>query len=99
VFDGKADHVFEAIIKKKYCAIRFWEPQPISVWRHYGGSLMAVGLHTQGDGNGFGETISSIQDGHQTRQCPDHARRRAHPYQLCLHGLPPFLLNFPYGCK
>jgi len=27
--------VFEAIIKKKYRAIAFWEPQLVAAWRHY----------------------------------------------------------------
>jgi hypothetical protein len=35
VFDGKADDVFEVIIKKKYRAIAFWDPQLVAAWRHY----------------------------------------------------------------
>jgi hypothetical protein len=35
VFDGKADDVFEAVIKKKYRAIAFWDAQLIAAWRHY----------------------------------------------------------------
>ena len=35
VFDGKADDVFEAMIKKKYRAIAFWDPQLVAAWRHY----------------------------------------------------------------
>jgi hypothetical protein len=35
VFDGKADDVFEAIIKKRYRAIAFWDPQLVAAWRHY----------------------------------------------------------------
>ena len=35
VFDGKADDVFEAIIKKKYRAIPFFDPQLVSAWRFY----------------------------------------------------------------
>ena len=34
-FDGKADDVFEALIKKKYRAIPFWDPQLVASWRHY----------------------------------------------------------------
>ena len=34
-FDGKADDVFEALIKKKYRAIPFWDPLLIAAWRHY----------------------------------------------------------------
>jgi len=35
VFDGKADDVFEAIIKKKYRAIPFFDPQLVAAWRFY----------------------------------------------------------------
>jgi hypothetical protein len=35
VLDGKADDVFEAIIKKRYRAIPFWDPQLVAAWRHY----------------------------------------------------------------
>ena len=35
VFDGKADDVFEAIIKKKYRAIPFFDPQLVTAWRFY----------------------------------------------------------------
>jgi hypothetical protein len=34
-FDGKADDVFEALIKKGYRAIPFWDPQLVASWRHY----------------------------------------------------------------
>jgi hypothetical protein len=34
-FDGKADDVFEALIKKKYRAIPLWDPQVVAAWRHY----------------------------------------------------------------
>jgi len=34
-FDGKADDVFEALIKKKYRAIPFWDPMLVAAWRHY----------------------------------------------------------------
>jgi hypothetical protein len=33
--DGKADDVFEALIKKKYRAIPFWDPMLVAAWRHY----------------------------------------------------------------
>jgi hypothetical protein len=33
--DGKADEVFEALIKKKYHAIPFWDPMLVAAWRHY----------------------------------------------------------------
>jgi len=35
VFDGKAEDVFDAIIKKKYRAIPFFDPQLVAAWRHY----------------------------------------------------------------
>jgi hypothetical protein len=35
VFDGKADDVFDAIIKKKYHALPFWDPQVVAAWRHH----------------------------------------------------------------
>jgi hypothetical protein len=35
VFDGKADDVFEAVIKKRYRAIPFFDPQLVAAWRHY----------------------------------------------------------------
>jgi len=35
VFDGKADDVFEAIIKKKYRANAFCDPQLVAAWRNY----------------------------------------------------------------
>jgi len=35
VLDGKADDVFDAIIKKRYRAIPFWEPGIVAAWRHY----------------------------------------------------------------
>jgi hypothetical protein len=35
VFDGKANDVFDAIVKKQYRALRFWEPQLLAAWRHY----------------------------------------------------------------
>ena len=35
VFDGKADDVFNAIIKKRYRAIPFVDPQLVAAWRHY----------------------------------------------------------------
>jgi hypothetical protein len=35
VLDGKADDVFEAIIKKRYRAIPFWEPGLVAAWRNY----------------------------------------------------------------
>jgi hypothetical protein len=35
VFDGKADDVFDAIIKKRYRAIPFFDPQLVAAWRHY----------------------------------------------------------------
>ena len=35
VLDGKADDVFEAIIKKRYRAIPFWDPGLVAAWRHY----------------------------------------------------------------
>lgn len=34
-FDGKAGDVFDALIKKKYRAIAFWDPQLVAAWRHY----------------------------------------------------------------
>ncbi|HVH81960.1 MAG TPA: hypothetical protein VM782_21350 [Stellaceae bacterium] len=34
-FDGKADDMFEALIKKKYRAIPFWDPLLVATWRHY----------------------------------------------------------------
>ena len=33
--DGKAHDVFEALIKKKYHAIPFWDPMLVAAWRHY----------------------------------------------------------------
>ena len=35
VLDGKADDVFEAIIKKRYRAIPFWDPTLVAAWRNY----------------------------------------------------------------
>jgi hypothetical protein len=35
VLDGKADDVFEAIIKKRYRAIPFWDPGLVAAWRNY----------------------------------------------------------------
>ena len=35
VFDGKADDVFNAIIKKRYRAVPFWEPELLAAWRNY----------------------------------------------------------------
>jgi hypothetical protein len=35
VFDGKADDVFNAIIKKRYCAIPFFDAGLVAAWRHY----------------------------------------------------------------
>ena len=35
VLDGKADDVFEAIIKKRYRAIPCWDPGLVAAWRHY----------------------------------------------------------------
>jgi len=35
VLDGKADDVFDAIIKKRYRAIAFWGPGIVAAWRHY----------------------------------------------------------------
>ena len=35
VFDGKADDVFDAIIKKRYRAIPFFDPHLVAAWRHY----------------------------------------------------------------
>ena len=35
VLDGKADDVFDAIIKKRYRAIPSWEPGLVAAWRHY----------------------------------------------------------------
>ena len=35
VFDGKADDVFDAIIKKRYRAIPFFDPELVAAWRHY----------------------------------------------------------------
>ena len=35
VLDGKADDVFDAIIKKRYRAIPFWDQDLIAAWRHY----------------------------------------------------------------
>src|SRR5437762_977574 len=32
VFDGRADDVFEAIIKKKYRALPSWEPELLTAW-------------------------------------------------------------------
>jgi hypothetical protein len=33
--DGKADDVFDAIIRKRYRAIAFWDPGLVAAWRHY----------------------------------------------------------------
>src|SRR5207237_1795221 len=33
VLDGKADDVFDAIIKKRYRAIPFWDPALVAAWR------------------------------------------------------------------
>jgi hypothetical protein len=35
VLDGRADDVFHAIIKKRYRAIPFFDPQLVAAWRHY----------------------------------------------------------------
>ena len=35
VFDGKADDVFDAIIKKRYRAIPFFDPELVAAWRYY----------------------------------------------------------------
>ena len=35
VFDGKADDVFDAIIKKRYRAIPFFDRELVAAWRHY----------------------------------------------------------------
>ena len=35
VLDGKADDVFDAIIKKRHRALPFWEPELLAAWRHY----------------------------------------------------------------
>jgi hypothetical protein len=35
VLDGKADDVFDAIIKKRYHAIPFWDPTLMAAWRNY----------------------------------------------------------------
>lgn len=35
VFDGKADDVFDAILKKRYRAIPFFDSQLVAAWRHY----------------------------------------------------------------
>ena len=35
VFDGKADEVFDAIIKKRYRAIPFFDPELVAAWRHH----------------------------------------------------------------
>jgi hypothetical protein len=35
VFDGKADDVFDALIKKRYHAIALWDPHLVAAWRHY----------------------------------------------------------------
>ena len=35
VLDGKADDVFEAIIKKRYRAIPFWDAALVAGWRNY----------------------------------------------------------------
>ena len=35
VFDGRADDVFDAIIKKRYRSIPFFDPELVAAWRHY----------------------------------------------------------------
>ena len=35
VFDGKADDLFDAIIKKRYRAIPFFDPELVAAWRHH----------------------------------------------------------------
>ena len=35
VLDGKADDVFDAIIKKRYRAIPFCDPELVAAWRNY----------------------------------------------------------------
>ena len=35
VFDGRADDVFEAIIKKKYRALPSWEPELLTAWHRH----------------------------------------------------------------
>src|SRR5205814_10394539 len=35
MLDGKADDVFDAIIKKRYRAIPFWEPGLVAAWPNY----------------------------------------------------------------
>src|SRR5205085_7230778 len=52
VLDGKADDVFDAIIKKRYRAIPFFDPQLVAAWRHYlisnGPMPRNPGLHRSG---------------------------------------------------
>jgi hypothetical protein len=35
VLDGKADDVFDAIIKRRYRAIPVWDPGLVAAWRNY----------------------------------------------------------------
>lgn len=35
MLDGKADDVYAALIKKKYRAIPFWDPQLVAAWSHH----------------------------------------------------------------
>jgi hypothetical protein len=35
VLDGKADEVFEAIIKKRHRTLPFWQPELLAAWRYY----------------------------------------------------------------
>ena len=35
VLDGKADDVFDALIKRRYRAIPFWDPGLVAAWRNY----------------------------------------------------------------
>ena len=35
VLDGKAGDVFDALIKRRYRAIPFWDPGLVAAWRNY----------------------------------------------------------------
>jgi hypothetical protein len=65
VLDGKADDVFEAIIKKKYHAIPFWDPTLVAAWRHY---VLSDGPMPRKPGS---RRWHAIHDGQPTRN--DHA--------------------------
>jgi hypothetical protein len=68
VLDGKADDVFDAIIKKRYRAIPFWEPGIVAAWRHYvlsnGPMPRKPGPRRAHAGHHAGHTDRTTRNGH-----------------------------------